>query len=102
MGELQPCRWQLAWLCLQHVDFPHVCGQPQVLQNKGSELYQHRASGNCNWSGGKMAPEVLELVPVGHMQFCQKMLLIQTSPAWKAGEEVCRKSRAKLPLLLSQ
>lgn len=43
-----------------------------------------------------MAPEVLELVPMGHMQFHQQMLLIQTSPAWKAGGEVCRKSRAKL------
>lgn len=49
-----------------------------------------------------MAPEVLELVPVGHMQFCQKMLLIQTRPAWKAGEEVCRKSRAKHLLPLPQ
>lgn len=45
-----------------------------------------------------MAPEVLELVPVGHMQFSRKILPIKTSAAWKAGE-VCRKSRAKFLLL---
>lgn len=54
-----------------------------------------------------MAPAVLGLVPavqgeMVHVQFCQQMLLIRTSPAWKAGGEVCRKGRARFLLPLPQ
>lgn len=50
---------------------------------------------------------VLGLVPTGQgemvpMEFCQQMLLIWTSPAWKAGGEVCRKSRTRFLLPLPQ
>lgn len=52
-----------------------------------------------------MAPAVLGLVPAGqgemlHMHFCQQMLLIWISPAWKARGEVCRKGRARFLLTL--
>lgn len=54
-----------------------------------------------------MTPAVLGLVPARqgemvHMRFHQQMLLIQTSPAWKAREEVCRNGRARFLLPLPQ